>query len=578
MLTMSRLPSDSFLPSGGIDLDHSMPSFSRLNGSSTSVISPLSLSHTPNQHSYFDAGSVPPNYIHSPTPLSGPGSRHYLSPDQTHRPSAHDPRSSSLSPNQQSNGSAITLPFMASTSDNGLTSPFGHLSPTSAANLLQRREEHNRKALESWKAERAHLEACRARAEEMFTEERTLMDEERTLWIEQKQKLEAEVADWRKRAEKAESNNSQLLAAISKMQGSTEDLSTTNRAVKEIIDKTFVAMQGFDGAMDKELKSMLASGPGSTGHSGPSTSKVLSPIAHRSPSGRPKRGSTMPESKPFEPLDPRMQSGSVQNAPPIQTQSPASVVDVHDIIPELDGIRLKAPAVRKPTFTDGKPRSPPLPADADTVLSPGDKIMKALRVPMQARLTLHAGHTPNHSISFSQLPTRDSTFAPNTADSSGTSTPTRPKEQAQTGDVNVTDSPTLPFAVPYVEQDPNTGDAAVYEPSDEAPALKGPLTLKNRPASDEVFLRRLSDKLEEVKAHDARPSVLADDEDEPSEEGPKKSGEQSTHPEASAATENEGVQDQDAGMETIEQEIPLKLKKSSNFGQPLGELGNKSGF
>ncbi|KAI0140518.1 hypothetical protein GGR57DRAFT_424888 [Xylariaceae sp. FL1272] len=576
MLTMSRLPSDSFLPSGAMDLDRSMPSFSRMNGSSTSVISPLSLSQNPNQHSYFDARSVPPNYVHSPLPFGGPGSRHYLSPDHTHQLSAHDPRSSSLSPNRQPQGSAITSPIMAPTTNTGAMSPFEHLSPTTAAALLQRREEHNRRALESWKAERAHLEASRARAEEMFTEERTLMDEERMIWIDQKQKLEMEAAEWKKRAEKAENNVAQLFAALVKVQDSTKDLSVSNRALREGINKACGSLLGLDGAMDKELRSLRTSSSGSSGHSGPSTSKFRSPADGRSPSGAPGRGSTMPESKPFEPLDPRMQSGSAQATPPNQDQPSIPSIDVHEINPELEGIRLKAPAIQRSTFTDGKSPSPTLPADTPPAFSPGHQTKKALQLPEQARLTMHAGHTPNHSMSFSQLPTMDSTLAPNTAGSSGTSTPTFLKDQIKTINMNERESTAETFAASHTEQDSDTGDATVYEPSDEAPALKGPLCLKNRPAADEVFLRRLSDKLEEVKANDARPSVLG--EEEPKEDEPKKTSEESTHPDPSAATENEGMQDQDVGIETIEQEIPLKLKKSSNFGQPLGELGNKSGF
>ncbi|KAI1328179.1 hypothetical protein F5Y16DRAFT_161567 [Xylariaceae sp. FL0255] len=564
MLTMTRLPPDSFLPSGAVDsINHSSPSFIRPNNQhSPSVISPLSLPRSlqQQQHSYFDHPTLNnklqhPNYVHSPSPLGGPSSR-------SNQSSTLDPRQAKLSPPRYANGSGVTSPSMAPIGDSGTMSPFEHLSPqatAAAATLLQRREEHNRRALENWQAERAHLEANRARAEEMFQEERTLMDEERLLWVEQKQTLEKEVGDWKQRAETAEAEVARLNILLRNLHNSATGPGRT-----------------LDGSVDSTLSPFRSNSAGSSG----AGSKFRSPSDDIPPGSLlPGRGVTMPESKPFVPLDPRMQGGSSGSGSPSQEpgQMPLiNVIDVKEIIPELEGIRLKAPAIQKPTFMDGTSSSPPRSPekgasspseDSAKPLEKHQATKEALRAPEHHRLTMHAGHTPNHSLSFSHLPTIDSTAAPNTAGSSGASTPKNLQEQDQASqrDVHAPDSEA--HGLPDTQRYEREKEEAALEPSEEDPALKGPLMLRNRPAADEVFLRRLSDKLEEVKANDVRPSVLND-------------ARSLSMPEAALPDSSTQAPEDSRGsdIEDVEPEIPLKLRKSTNFGQPLGQLGASSNF
>ncbi|KAI0862866.1 hypothetical protein F4860DRAFT_470738 [Xylaria cubensis] len=569
MLAMTRLPPDSFLPSGGLDsFDRSMAPIPQFHHRPDSMISPLSLPNSLKQHPSVDASSsikLPPTSHMPPSSLAvASNSQRFLTTE--HR--------SLSTPTRGNPGSSITSPSMAPL-NNGAMSPFEHLSPQTTATLLHRREEYSRKLQENWQAERAHLEASRARAEEMFREERDMMDEERLLWAEQKTRLENEILDWKQRAATAEAE----VAKLAKLLGNGNKSKTTGKLGAFI-----------DGTVEKILGNRRSGSSDVQGTVGRSSSAYQTPSDGVSPSSLPRgRGSTIPESNPFVPLDPRMQSASPKNTSPRQ-EEPVPSIDISGVIPGLEGVRLKAPAVQKPTFNDGKPSSPTgaypkiYPTCPKTVTelylkpSPSAMAQAALMAPVHRRLTMHAGHTPNHSVSFSQLPTLESTTT-NTAGSTGTSTPTSPDDLKMAQVDKAQDHPPV---IPDADQeshedlglyyDTDLLEEAILEPSDDDLALKGPLCLKNRPAADEVFLRRLSDKLEEVKATDATPSVLC----EP--EVPQDVGEHLTDLGAPLSTVPSNDSHLEDGLEGVEEDVPLKLKKSSNFGQPLGQVHRKPGF
>lgn len=457
----------------------------------------------------------------------------------------------------------------------GAVSPFEHLSPQTTATLLQRREEYNRRLLENWQAERTHLEASRARAEEMFREERDMMDEERLCWAEQKTKLETELMDWKHRTEAAEIKLAQL----------AKHLEPTHQA-----EGKFGGL--FDGAANEVAGHRGSGSSVSPGTGGPSTT-FRTPSNDISPSGLASAiGSTIAESNPFVPLDPRMQSASPKNEATHKAQERVPSIDINEVMPGLEGIRLKAPAIQKPTFNDSTPHSPtvssskgsPSNTKTDLVESqskvlPAAMTQEALRAPEHHRLTMHAGHTPNHSISFSLLPTVDST-AGNTAGSTGTSTPSSPKEleAAQIGEARDQNIPRIMLdARPELHEvhglsgDAAMDEEAIYEPSSDDPALKGPLCLKNRPAADEIFLRRLSDKLEEVKATDAAPSVL--NEKTAAELRKDLAGSKTT-----LRTNDNGAEGHSEDSRESSEDIPLRLRKTSNFGQPLGQSHRTHGL
>jgi len=417
----------------------------------------------------------------------------------------------------------------------------------------------------------------------MLQEERKWMDEERRMWVQQKTKGESEIEHWRQRAQAADKEVARLTNIL---KNSGVNVSNLTGSLNGIIE----------GAVSIHPPAVRNSGRNS--HSGSGSSSYGSPgavgrssVTYRSPSDSispgtvpPVRGSTIPESNPFVPLDPRM-----QGSPSLETTSPTTdripSIDIHEVMPELEGIRLKAPAIQKPTFNEeralspnlgSKRGSPPNPnkgsAEAPVKASPLKMAQEALRAPEHHRLTMHAGHTPNHSVFLSRAPTIDSS-AVNTAGSSGASTPTNLEEVTP----RTTDErDQLKLATDQEDPsqqllgDPSLAEEVFLEPSDDDPALKGPLCLKNRPAADEIFLRRLSDKLEEVKANDATPAVL-------SELAISDTTEELTN--LRPEVDDDGVPNDshnEDSIKDIEEEIPLKLKKSDNFGQPFGQA--RGGF
>ncbi|KAI1819309.1 hypothetical protein F4861DRAFT_527450 [Xylaria intraflava] len=99
---------------------------------------------------------------------------------------------------------------------------------------------------------------------------------------------------------------------------------------------------------------------------------------------------------------------------------------------------------------------------------------------------------------------------------------------------------------------------AQLEPSDDDPALKGPLGLTNQPLPDEMFLKELWDKLEEVKATDATPSAAYE----------------AIIPESTETNDSAGDNHPEGTNECPEGDIPLRFRQTSNFGQPFGQLGH----
>ncbi|KAI1662474.1 hypothetical protein F4813DRAFT_109418 [Daldinia decipiens] len=555
MLTMTRLPSDSFLPSSAmLDPNPRPMSFaSHLNGhSSASVISPLSLPRALNNLSCLDESNLVNlpslDHTHSPSiPVIAQSQQQYLSP----RPS---------SPNSHRIRSAATSPYLAPS----ITSSLGNMSNQALLNLLQRREEQNRKLIENWRAERAHLEASRTRAEEMYQEERAIIDEERMIWIEEKSNLQRDLSEWKKRTEVAEKQRDEMVNLL--------------RSMKTQGGRSKIP---FDGAAEPTIGSLRGGGLSSAETHSQSSINFWSPSDGTSP----KRvlpgelhvseyhgSTTMPESKPFIPLDPRMQGLSSGVSSPVSQQDRVPCIDIQEVIPGLEGIRVRPDIVQKATFTDDKPSesSPepilfPAPEAKQELIRtrvvPAELTKEALQAPESDRLTMHAGHTPNHSISLSRLHTVETTEVVNTADSSGSSTPKCCDEQDNQVQVleKVTNCQTsccglgCPKAAEAQDQ--------LEDERDKDPELKGPLTLRNLPAADEPFLKALNDKLADVITHDMTPTVL-------------KHGSyfKPATSEPVIEADDDGAHDAREELEEQEPEIPLKLKQSSNFGAPLGQL------
>ncbi|KAI0886040.1 uncharacterized protein GGS22DRAFT_123004 [Annulohypoxylon maeteangense] len=584
MLTMTRLPSDSFLPSGGM-LDHTQRPISFVphsNGhSSASIISPLSLPHSINQLSYIDESHLsnlpPPNYSHSPSLSAAP---------QSQQQSLSPRRSPLNNPEQR----LASLSSTKNQAEPGVTSPPDNMSTNNLVDLLRCRDEQNKKMIELWRAERAQLEANRDQAEELYQGERALMDQERKLWEQEKARIQNELLQWQRRVTLLEQDKYQLIQQ-------NQNLSIRLRGTQ---GRGSQATRSFDGSTDTTAGSIRGGGLGSPGSHSQSTDLPPSSSEGTSPNTAPSAstmsnlllGSTMPDSQPFIPLDPRMQGPSPGVASPKTQEERIPSIDIQEVMPGLEGIRVRTNAVQKTTFTDEKPLSPPAglkklsPSTATkqdpgrTRVVPAELTKEALQAPESDRLTMHAGHTPNHSMSLSRLHTVDSTAATNTSNSSGTQTPKNPLlEVSQGGAVEQSahGQPACDLAAVGtcmkldVGSEPaadRLGPLPVLIPREHDPELKGPLQLRNLPAADEPFLKALSDKLEQVITNNLSPTVLEEQAAEP-KEFPELNHEKPTQAGGDGA--------QDAQVEPVEEEdeeidIPLKLKPSNNFGAPLGQL------
>lgn len=262
---------------------------------------------------------------------------------------------------------------------------------------------------------------------------------------------------------------------------------------------------------------------------------------------------------------------SAHSLSPIPETAPESI-DISHIQPELEGVAIKATAV-SPTFAAkvlSPERSPsklspdvkPPGRDVTNMqrsLSSGnsreEKEKKTLEVvfqPENRRLTMHAGHTPNHSM------TRFAFLADGS--DSGNATPTQEHHGDKQGqDYRERRSSFAPghedTASPIQKEASHEDDQDHYSNQGDK-ELSGPLGLTNEATKDDAFLAQLTEKLEEArKSSDVSPSTES-----------STSQNRSLSPRKRLPREDrDGDDDKDDGP-------PLRLKPSFNFGRPMGRI------
>jgi hypothetical protein len=291
----------------------------------------------------------------------------------------------------------------------------------------------------------------------------------------------------------------------------------------------------------------------------------------------------------------------------VEDDSACRVVDVHEIDPNLEGILLKSTAVEKSTFSDtedtksSSANSPPLdevqhdePAETTpTKKSSKDHTLQVLAAEESKRRTMHAGHTPNHSLSL--FPTMKADDSITTSAKSDAVTPTGdlahvPEEPAelasnktsneeQTSTAEAPQAPTQEESkVEPLHQDP----PEQLEPKDDV-RMKGPLMIRNIPAHDEIFWAALNQKLEPIsQGQGALPSALRTElVNLESIAGPSALnhgaqrhvsvlGGDASHDTQGPAEDPNGKTPPANTEGAIEGNIPLKLKSTTNFGAPFG--------
>jgi hypothetical protein len=300
------------------------------------------------------------------------------------------------------------------------------------------------------------------------------------------------------------------------------------------------------------------------------------------------------------------------------------IIDVQEVDPKLEGIPIKANAVQRPTFSFGDAShadnskhsspggSPPTgQGDEQDPNRPGlakrgsskEQTLQVLAAEESRRLTMHAGHTPNHSLSL--FPTMNVT----TGSSNATAPSGGPTPKAETIEMAVAqeettrvDAPTRAFESELLREDKGKQpaeaesnadhaakvvdeqiDLGPLEPTDDVP-LKGPLMIKNIPAQDEIFWAEVNKKLEPIsQGRDAVPTVMRADLEEleaaadssaaalliqrnqaPRTIDPVGGGD------ASQDHHDEGAKPAGPRPGTSDGDVPLKLKTTTNFGAPFG--------
>ncbi|KAK0612288.1 hypothetical protein B0T17DRAFT_499477 [Bombardia bombarda] len=609
MSTMTMLPTQSFLPSGSMESDIRFQFPSVGSEFSSSLVSPLALPR--GASGYFDISmnnpTSHPSTSTSHWPSLSPASRgpQFLSPHLTpitreaQYQLQQQQRSASLPPvNRGTNfapvrsqptrpspprassslgllpGSAANSPRVNGSSS-GVTGVMPSISSVSSGHpraisadsanapshvhMIRRLVQQNGRIREAWEAERKYMEANRERAEEVYKEERAFMEEERDEWEAEKASLLQEIerlhqqvvglgGDTRLGSDGRSANRKGAFVSGQTLRGGG-----TWEASPESMRSSF-SSQGNTQSSQRNQPWHTASNPQITGEFG-QLNHVL--------------------------------SGSSR---------PVPVVDVQEIHPELEGIPIKATTIQKCTFTDtpsvveskasSRASSPPATGYSRPRVSSGgssEQTLQALAADETDRLTMHAGHTPSHSLSL--LPTIASSGV-NTASSSGDSTPkiqqhggvdSRGVEAIQDGNSIQQESQGATEPFPSMkdahEQASEGHPDSMFEPTEDR-ELKGPLMLRNMPAHDEIFFQKLSDKLEEVRkdTNAALPAVLKDAENqEESTEQP------SAVPQANgqgASGKKDPSTEKDGGSRSGDEEeldIPLKIKPSFNFGAPFGE-------
>ncbi|KAH6982288.1 hypothetical protein BKA56DRAFT_484639 [Ilyonectria sp. MPI-CAGE-AT-0026] len=477
--------------------------------------------------------------------------------------------------------------------------------------MVQRLVQQNTLIREAWEAERSHLETNRRRAEEVYQEERAIMDDVRESWDSEKTIMMREIESLKERLYRLEGENSTLKAVTAQsIQMSPMGSQRAGSGDGSIESSYFSAPPGHltsrspNATMPTSFSMIDATSlpPGLDGasrrpHFRTSASARVSPT-------------TLCHSTSFGPMDPRMQpensiAKDFLSSPSDDSETPIPIIDVQEIDPNLEGIPIKATAVQRSTFALGgsppeNPASPatsPPPANAAQYTEQSRRLsgfrgsskeytLQVLNAVESRRLTIHAGHTPNHSLSL--FPTVTATETSSIAGVSEGATPT----VEITADVPIhhresdDDEEDTPTRQPG-QEDPSANDnpdhpEPMMDPEEDKP-LKGPLMIKNIPAQDEIFWEAVNKKLTPIsQGENALPAVMQSSPDDMESiadtetmytldqrpRGPiDPVGGDGSH-DAHADADDDTCEFGD--RKNIEVDIPLKFKATSNFGAPFG--------
>lgn len=648
---MTRLPSTAFLPSGAFDSDMSLSldgsSFhgldhdhhhKRLNGNAndsfdrlscrnfSSVIPPPSASSLPRTTSNYPllADISSPSLQSLPSLSNSESIPFSLSsipapqPQNSRLPShlqfqafPSDPSTSSLSPTLIGPSGHRLPPPTSITATSKPTPP--HLPPGVvgslprsvsvdaaasshlSAQIVQRLNQQNALVREAWEAERNYLEANRRRIEEVYQEERIIMDQVCSAWETEKAEMAAEIQSLKQQIQRLEGENSTLKAVTaqsiraagltspySAQQVMSPAPSSLSRPQNPTASTAGVSAR--PNAISPPGGTSVPHGPGGGGVRW-LPQHLVGGSSHTSPTGIP--GPQNPAPK------------DILASPDDASDAPVPIIDVHEIDSRLEGIPIKATAIQKPTFESAGSPPPPQHDGSQTPPSnacclPGStdedhgttkhrtrfQTMEALAAPESKRLTMHAGHTPNLSLSIvpsAKMTDEDEDTSNGMVEESTPDKACEPAVEHQGSDAKGKGKE----VATYTEEE---GDSTVDDPTpsldaaDDAP-LKGPLMIRNMPAKDELFFAALNEKLEPIsKGLDSLPTVMQGSGTEDSaslSEVPHQAADAKVaidgEDETSKQTQEKTPPDVEIMREgDLESDFQLKFKNTSNFGAPFG--------
>lgn len=485
--------------------------------------------------------------------------------------------------------------------------------------MVQRLVQQNSLIREAWEAERNYLEANRRRAEEVYQEDRAIMDDVREVWESEKTTMLREIERLKERLYRLEGENSTLksmavqvtgvVSPIGSQRGGSGDASLESSYFSTVPSHlaSRSQMPSFPNTTSSFANSCFAN---SFTNSNTTSFTVTDPSSlSLGLDCEPRRLNMLsPGSSrmsPTGPLDPRTQPEKSTDKDFLSSLSegsagPVPIIDVQEIDPKLEGIPIKAAAVQKPTFGDGREHAetPPSPTTSPPSRRVGNKPDMVQTISVEGptsgentpvilsaaeskRLTMHAGHTPCHSLSL--VPTKFGTETSSIGPPSDTATPS-----AETS----TNTSLNAIGEAYLDAQAN-GDKAWKDGHQDHPEpkldaatdkpLKGPLMIKNIPAQDEIFWAAVNKKLKPIsQGQDALPAVMrsSPDASEVNPESEEAVPSDFMLPKSIEPVGGDGSNDVHAESEDdcetpgkmVTEHIPLRFKSTSNFGAPFGAL------
>jgi hypothetical protein len=404
------------------------------------------------------------------------------------------------------------------------------------------------------------MEADRARMLEMMAEERSLWDQERAGMKAHIERLESQIAAHTSRIQELEST----------WPGHAQRNLRSPSPRPDVSASSSLRLRLPNGSASKSVPQESGRNPDGSAFYAPST-------RHPSRTFEPTQNSNLAIDKIFIPGETplRMPAKELKQSDfgmpsppsdgPSRDESVCESIDISILNPKLEGVPIKTSAVA-PDFV-AKVLSPSMSLSPTNVSSPPKKnditqnlgntprqvlkhkpsTLEIIAAPENRRLTMNAGHTPNHSVHQIEH------------DGSGNITPSQPQPTE------------VPERAEQSEQDDNE--------LDQDPELKGPLGLQNDAPADALFLSELTDKLQQVKES----GLLSPSQVSVSTVSDENSKEAAADADCfidnvlrnvlGRKPESQIPEEVDEDEEESATPVPvLRVKPSMNFGRPFGTL------